>query len=461
MRIYNKAFLVALVVALFGVVGAASAQDSAVNAYSPYTMYGIGELGVNGNAINRTMGGAGIAFRSTQMANLLNPAGYSATLRNSFIFEVGMEGNFLKNTQRKYTSTDISDYTTAANAKNTANLRESAIQFPVAKGLGFGFSLTPYGSVGYKMHALEQNEDTWGTVGAVMYNYQGDGDVTEIKAGLGWEFVRGVSIGIAAKYYWGNILHNYTTSIYGDYVGSGDYVSTKGLDDYAISNFKFQVGLQANLIATKKRMLTIGATYDYGGPLNPKVTQTIYIGDYASSVVFKEDSRGQMRLPHSVGAGICYQDSKFIVMADYEYQNWGGDNAFIQTDSHTGMSVKYVDTNTYKFGFEYIPNRFDVRNYFKRVSYRIGARYGNYYQSYEGRNIDQWAVTAGFGFPLRFMAAHSINVGVEVGGRGNHESVVMPKLNQRIGLIRQNYVKLQLGFSLFGEDYWFVRPKID
>ena len=198
MRIYSKAFLVALVVALFGVARTASAQDSAINAYSPYTMYGIGELGVNGNAINRTMGGAGIAFRSTQMASLLNPAGYSATLRNSFIFEVGMEGNFLKNTQRKYTSTDISDYTTAANAKNTANLREIAIQFPLAKGLGFGFSLTPYGSVGYKMNSLEQNEDTWGTVGAVMYNYQGDGDVTEVKAGIGWEFVRGVSVGIAA-----------------------------------------------------------------------------------------------------------------------------------------------------------------------------------------------------------------------------------------------------------------------
>ena len=86
MKRYNRAFLVALVVALFGVVGGASAQDAAVNAYSPYTMFGIGELGVNGNAVNRTMGGTGIAFRNTQIASLLNPAGYSATLRNSFIF---------------------------------------------------------------------------------------------------------------------------------------------------------------------------------------------------------------------------------------------------------------------------------------------------------------------------------------------------------------------------------------
>jgi hypothetical protein len=332
---------------------------------------------------------------------------------------------------------------------------------PIAKGLGFGFSLTPYGSVGYKMHTFEQSEDIWGTVGGVMYNYQGDGDVTEVKAGLGWEIFRGFSIGLAAKYYWGNIQHNYSTSIYGDYVGSGNFVSTVGLDDYAFSNFKFQAGIQWNIISTKKRMLTVGATYDYGGPLRPKLQQTVYIGDHSSTIVSQEDSRGQMRLPHAVNAGVCYQDAKFIANFDYSYNNWGGDNAFFQQDAFSGMSIKYVDTHTYKFGFEYVPNRFDVRNYFKRISYRIGARYGDYYQSFEGRSIDQWAVTAGFGFPLRFMGATSINAGIEVGGRGNLSSVIMPKLNKRIGLIRQNYIKVSLGFSLFGEDYWFVRPKID
>ena len=262
---YSRVILAAIVVILFG-VNSVSAQESAVNAYSPYTMYGVGELGTHGNAINRTMGGTGVAMRSTQMASMLNPAGYSATLPKSFILEVGIEGNFLKNQQRKYNSTSADDYTTAENARNIINFREIAIQMPIAKGLGFGFSLTPYGSVGYKMHTFEQSEDIWGTVGGVMYNYQGDGDVTEVKAGLGWEIFRGFSIGLAAKYYWGNIQHNYSTSIYGDYVGSGNFVSTVGLDDYAFSNFKFQAGIQWNIISTKKRMLTVGATYDYGGP---------------------------------------------------------------------------------------------------------------------------------------------------------------------------------------------------
>jgi hypothetical protein len=59
------------------------------------------------------------------------------------------------------------------------------------------------------------------------------------------------------------------------------------------------------------------------------------------------------------------------------------------------------------------------------------------------------------------MGATSINAGIEFGGRGDLSSVIMPKLNKRVGLIRQHYIKVNLGFSLFGEDYWFVRPKID
>ncbi len=462
-RVYNRVFLAvaAVIVLSLAGMGRVSAQEAAVNAFSPYTMYGVGELGTNGNAINKSMGGTGVALRSTQMASLLNPAGYSATLRKSFILEVGLEGNFLKNEQRKYPTLDASNYTTAENAKNSVNIREIAVQFPVAKGLGFGLSLVPYSSVGYKMHTFEQSEDIWGTLGGVMYNYQGDGDLTEVKAGFGWEIFKGFSVGIAAKYYWGYINHNYTTSIYGDYVGSGDFVSANGNDEYAISNFKFQAGLQWNIVANNKRMITLGATYDYGGPLRPKVTQTAYIGDLTQTVVAQEDSRGQMRLPHAVNAGITYQDAKIVTSFDYEYQNWGGANAFYKQDAYSGMSIGYVDTHTYKFGFEYTPNRFDARNYFNRVAYRIGARYGDYYQSFGGAKLNQYAVTAGFAFPLRFMGATTINAGIEFGGRGNLSSVVLPEQNTRIGLIRQRYIKVHLGFSLFGEDYWFVRPKID
>ena len=464
---YKRVFLAAFVsaVGLLSVVDATAQtqHDSSINAYSPYTMFGIGELGTHGNAVNRTMGGVGVAWRTSQMVNLLNPAGYSATMRKSFMLDVGAEGYFLSNVQNKYDAAGAY-LRRAKNAKNTVNFREVAIQFPLAKGLGFGFSLTPYGSVGYSMSTTEQSEDTWGSIGRVQYTYQGTGDVTEVKAGIGWEAFKGFSIGAAAKYYWGNIERSYITSVSQDYVGEGTTNNTVGLDSYAISNFKFQVGLQYSVIKTEKRILTLGATYDYGGSLRPKVTKTIVTNSSTQIGVVTREDRGEMSLPHTVNAGIMYQDAKFTTGFDYEYRNWGGDNKSFTEQAYGGLMVKYVNTSTYKFGFEYTPNRFDVRNYMRRISYRIGARYGNYYQSFGGKGINQWAVTAGFGFPLRFMGATGINVGVEIGGRGTLSPVQVTSESgvvSTVGLIRQNYAKVTLGFSLFGEDYWFVRPKID
>lgn len=437
-----------------------SAQQSSVNAYSPYTMYGIGELGTHGNAVNRMMGGMGVAWRSTQMVSMLNPAGYSAMRRKSFIFDVSAEGHFLSNRQNKYDS-EGNFLRQAKNAKNMGNLREIAVQMPLAKNLGLGISLSPYGSVGYSMSSVEESEDIWGTVGRAMYTYEGDGDVTEVKLGVGWQPFKGFSIGIAAKYYWGNIQHNYASSVSNDFVGQGDYITTIGLNEYAISNFKFQVGLQWSVIANDKRLLTLGATYDYGGALNPKVSKTIIINDLNTTIVEEsgKDVRNEMRLPHSVTAGIIYQDAKFVAGFDYQYQNWGGDNNLVES-ADGGLEVKYANTHTYKAGFEFTPNRFDVRNYMRRVAYRVGARFGNYYQTFGGANINQYAITAGFGFPLRFLGSTSIDVGVEVGGRGTLAKVQNAS-GHSIGLIRQNYFKVTLGLSLFGEDYWFVRPKYD
>ena len=148
-----------------------------------------------------------------------------------------------------------------------------------------------------------------------------------------------------------------------------------------------------------------------------------------------------------------------MAAVEYEFQAWGsGNKGRFEESVSNNMTVKYVDTHTAKVGFSYTPNRFDVRNYLKRISYRVGFRYSNYYQEYNGQGIPQYAVTAGFGFPLKFMGTSSIDLSLEYGLRGSH---ALMNNSPKIGMIRQDYFKVGLGFSLFGEDYWFVRPKYD
>lgn len=79
-------------------------------------------------------------------------------------------------------------------------------------------------------------------------------------------------MGIAAQYYWGDIDRTFVmtpTAI----TGEGTFTSTVGQDNYSISSIKGQVGVQWNAILNAKRILTFGATYDFGGDLNPEVTK--------------------------------------------------------------------------------------------------------------------------------------------------------------------------------------------
>ena len=55
------------------------------------------------------------------------------------------------------------------------------------------------------------------------------------------------------------------------------------------------------------------------------------------------------------------------------------------------------------------------------------------------------------GIPLGARGVNAIDVGFEYGMRG----VVAP------GLIRENFFRVSIGLSLFGDDYWFMKYKYD
>ena len=155
--------LLVAVAALFPVV--AAAQTSSINAFSPYTMYGIGEVNTPGTLQMRSMGGVGVAMRSTGVVNLLHPAAYCAAQPKTFLFNFGLEG------QNYYNSQTINNVNKST-VYNTFNFHDVAFQLPVAKGLGLGFSLTPYSSVGYRTkyyHEYDPTDPVFGEMGNVQY----------------------------------------------------------------------------------------------------------------------------------------------------------------------------------------------------------------------------------------------------------------------------------------------------
>ena len=442
------------------------AQTSSINAYSPYSMYGPGELMTPGTTQMRAMGGIGIGLRAIGQVNTLNPAATSITPRKSFLFDVGVDGTHFRNNQPKYNSAG-ERISPAKTVYNSANIHSIALAFPLARNLGTSLSISPYSSVGYKVNTTEQSEDIWGNIGRGMYGFEGDGDITEVKLSVGWAPWQKFSIGIAAKYYWGSIARRYKAAITDNIVGTGTYNSTVGTDNFIVSNFKFQAGLQWNIILTETRIFTLGATYDLGGNLNPKFSSYVHTDNTITSLS-KLPVRDQMnslalRVPHQVGVGLFFRDRSIAWGADYVYAAWGNNNeSYNENSNPKNVAVTYTDTHTIKLGFEYTPRVTDVRNYLNRISYRVGARLGNYYQAFGGQRINQLAITAGFGLPVKIWGASSVNIGFEYGRMSAPNTISID--NQKIGLVTQNYYKLSVGFSLFSvdtSDYWFVRQKFD
>lgn len=458
MQKLNKQIFSAIiaVVLLLPMGAAAHNLTNSVNTYSPYSMYGLGELATPGNVAMRSMGGVGVAMLSNHVVNLLNPAGYANMNRKSFIFDFGVDAGHYRNSQNKYKSGEASQIKTAY---NSVNIHEIAFQMPLAKKVGFGFSLTPYSNVGYNMYSDDLSSDIIGNVGRVRYNYYGDGDVVEVKAGAGWRPFNKLSLGVAVRYYWGTINRNYKTIPQDIITGSGEYSTTTGIDTYDVSNAKLQVGVQWHPIFNDKRALSFGATYDLGGNLNPDMTQYVYVDNFLTSVVRDKTEALPLRVPHQVVAGFFYQTTKVRLGVDYVYQNWGSENADFVEGEGKGIHVAYTDTHTIKAGFEIRPRPSDVTNYLNRISYRVGLRYGDYYQTYGYSNIRQYAVTAGFGLPLQLFGNSSVDIGLEWGMRDPVQKSVMVN-GAQVGLVKQNYFKLAIGLSFYAND-WFKRRQFN
>lgn len=453
MRIRNIAILAVAIAALVPV--AASAQSSSINTFSPYTFYSLGELHTLGPANLRSMGGASIGYRNPWLRyntgqtvtqgfiNYNNPASLSSTPRQTFHFLFGLEGgnSYLKSKDQK------SSY-------STFNIRDVAFQMPLYSRLAVGVSLTPYSSVGYKSRIEETDPDVLaelyqgGAIGA-NYLYLGTGDVNQGKISIGWEPLRNLSIGVDMIYYFGEIDRSFTTNII---TRSSDtsFSNAQVSQVENISRIMWNFGLQYNILYNNRRVLTFGATYTPGGNLNPDVAvETINATGTAQPIA--NGLAGNFKMPTKIAAGLFYHTWRLSAGVDYIYQGWGGSNDAAQTTGGDNtVSMQFRNTNTIRAGFEYTPERDDVRRIMRRFTYRAGVHYGDYYMKFNDTNISEMALTLGVGIPFKTAGNSYLDLGLELGQRGT----------TKLGLIKENYFKVSLGFRLFGGD-WFRKRMYD
>ncbi len=413
----NKKYSLLVVLAFCYLVG-----FSQTSTFSPYSIFGLGDIEWNGTGKTRLLGGTGIGLKSDGYLNIVNPASFSSLDSNTFILEASILGS---STNYSYSDLDL--------RLNTTNFNSFALGFQAANWWAISFGFKPYSHTGY---SITTEEDLEGTPYTYYTVFEGNGDVTQLFWGNSFNLLKGLSIGANLSYIFGTIdkeEHIQLTSI-----NSDEDIITRSKH---VQNVFIDFGLQYTL-SLEKWDHTLGLIYSPKQQLICDETFSYYSSSMDSTRVEEQDGEADFWVPEKFGVGysIYNKEKNFKIAVDYQFEKWDE----IEYEDVTS-SVDLKDLHRASLGFEYQPDPKDRGNYFNRINYMFGLYYINSNLSYKRRQVTDLGLTIGAGLPVGEKTY--IFVGGEVGHRGNFNG----------GLIQEDYYKFNLAFSL--KDTWFSKSK--
>ena len=409
------------------------AQDGTYGAYSPYSIYGIGDISKEGTAYNKSMGGVGIANRNNRFINIQNPAAVTARDSLAFMADFGLvQGNTV------YSQGD------RKSAHNTFNIYDFVMTFPIYRSSAFKVGITPYSDMGYDFSSIETNPEIIGNTGNITYDSNGSGSVYQAFFGAGVTFWKRLSVGADMIYYFGN-LDKITNMDYSD----ASYRSLNSGSELTVRGLTGKFGLQYEQKLGGDVSMVIGATYKLGTNMKGYSTNYRYANQSSVTDTLKYNvdtlAKTGVRFADEIGVGIAFKGGdKWSAEFDYIRSDWRGTGL----DKAAGFAVNGQSVFTsavsqsFRAGFEIVPNRNDIRYYMKTCSYRVGVYYDQAYYKMDGNNVNSMGITLGMTLPV-FRLYNGISIGVDLGQRAS----------ARNNMIRERYATFNIGFNI--HDIWF------
>lgn len=409
-------------------LGGHAQEQNSLNTFSPYSIYGFGDLVQPSMAHTRALGGISQGMRDMYQIDYFNPASATAQDSFSFMMNFGVEQSnlYIKNSDQ-FTS------------NNSMNFNHIAIAFPIRK-VGVQVVVAPYSYVGYDMQERILDDNTILNRGDVRYIYRGEGGFNRLILNTGYAINKNLSVGLSTQYYFGSLNRYYNLAFLDDPTYSSQLNYTKtNLSDFAVS-----FGVQYYK-KWRGKNLTMGACYQPRQKMSTKLTQlsTIESDILVDTVGGYVSSKGSSHLPHQLSVGLTLASmDRWLVGMDIEYAGW-------KHASLLGNPGTLGDTYTLRMGGSYTPNRYDVRYFSKRMTYRGGVRYGVLPVVINGQRVRDMAVSVGLGIPFRTRSITFLNLSAEYGTRGKTSH----------GMLKENYFSIAASFTFW--DRWFLKYKFD
>lgn len=410
------------------------AQDGTV---SPYSFYGIGDLKNNSTVENQMMGGIGVYADSIHI-NLKNPAAFGK-LGLEVMDREGLVTYTAGVSNKQFTLKSF----TAEEESSITSLDYLALGFSVGKGLGMGFGIMPYSSVGYNL--VDDRTETGGSLTNV---FTGEGGLTRAFYSIGYEIVKDLSIGATVNFNFGTLESERLQQIEDVQFGTFDRRSSR------VNGFDFNYALNYTPLIKGRQRLHTSVRVNTQGNLVSKNDRQLGSFSVASGVTIEELEvnlaaqnleNTELKIPTTTTLGIGYgEDYKWFVGAEYSFQEMSSfENVFLGS-----ANVAYEDASSFAFGAFLTPDHDSFTSYLKRVTYRAGLRLDKTGMLVNDVDINNFGITFGLGLPLG-RSFSNLNLGFEFGRRGT----------TRADLIEESYFKFNVGLSL--NDRWFQKRKIN
>lgn len=412
----------------------ASAQVSGT--LSPYSQFGLGTLADQSQGFNRGMNGLAIGLRDSRIANMQNPASYSAIDSLTMVIDAGVSGqltNFKEGGKKLNRRTADFDYVAAV--------------FRVMPKMGVSVGIVPFSNIGYSYYSVDKSNNNL----TATSTYSGTGGFSQAYIGVGWEVMKGLSLGGNISYFWGD----YSKSVVN--VSNDSYAKTLTKTYSAsVNSYKLDFGAQWQQQLDKKNLLTIGLTAGIGHNLGAQANLSSVTSESQNSTSFESTDSvpDAFSLPYSfgIGATLLHKNS-LIVGADYTLQRWGALDfpQVNETTAHYGMASGLLkDRHKVTLGLDWVPDAMSPRKFFRRVHYRMGASYATPYYNIQGHDgPTEFSVSAGVGIPI--LNTWNNRSVLNISAQWTHSSAK--------DFITENAFRINIGLTF--NERWFAKWKVD
>jgi hypothetical protein len=406
---------------------------------SPYSRFNLGSIVPSGSYRSLAMGGSGVAMKDNSSIYYINPASYGSIDTTSFLLDFGADYSIcvLSNSVGKYQSDDM-------------NFGHLLIGFPLAKGVGFATGLVPY-SNGYYSIQETLNEGDPGydpLTGSVTSTHKGNGSLTNLFAGIGFNITKNLSVGANLKILFGQ-LERSNQFEFGDYANTfGQFNSEK----LRVRGIHFDYGAQYSAKVKKDYFFTAGLSFNRSQRYKSDFekiserftayTPSVYSPDTLSYT--NSSSRDSTRLPGTMKFGLSFgKKDKFVAEVNYIYSKWS------EASIHGSSPGYLANTKSWLFGIEYIPEKYSNTSFLRRIEYRIGGHIADNYLVINSAQIKELGASCGFGMRMRNSYSKA-TVYFDFTRKNGSEAA---------GLHNENYYTIGVSLNLY--DFWFIKKKFE